>query len=211
MTSWFSRRPLKECIRPLPSYERGHAREGIKTPPRYYLRVLKLLLLLSAYLVPIQAQQQPGSSITIGVHELRLGMPRDQVIAKLASSYDVSALPDRKAACKDSCFVWNKGSRLESPIGSVAFKSGRLSSVRVYWDPQDQQAAVPLARAIYGVLSRFVQDGATRCTVEVRQSNSPTSDERVAFIVCGERYISLTILRMDGSEETAILSEVLDR
>jgi hypothetical protein len=171
----------------------------------------RLFLLVAALTTPGLFGQQTSDSITIGGDRFRLGMPRDQVLTRLASSFDVSGTGGRTSLCESSCWVWERGGPPSRVVANVVFKNGRLSIVTKSWEPDDQQTFVPFARSVYSVIAAFVKDGKTECAIKADQNEGPGFENRSAFIICGDRKVEVSVLRDDKLGEIATITEWLNK
>jgi hypothetical protein len=182
---------------------------------RCYTAFIALFLFSAPIATTALFGQQSDDSIVLGGDRFRLGMPKDQVLKLLTSYFDVQGTPGgRNTPCDSSCSVIEPGGPPYKFVASVSFKDGRLSSVIRHWSPDDQQAAVPYARALWGAISSLVKDGKTVCTIAAGQNES----SRGAFITCGDRQIHVSIDRVHLSpdpnskiEEVADIDEHLEK
>jgi len=150
-----------------------------------------------------------SSTILLGSAELTTGMSRAAVIARLGESYEL-----KRAGNSDGWLVvpkqnGGKPEDLSSAIGSVVFKNDKLDSISKDWSPQDQVQGADFGRTIYGALASLENQGKTRCHIHVEENHQPTVDARAAFIICGDEYIKVDIIRTSEGEYS-LVSEVID-
>src|SRR5271157_52806 len=100
-----------------------------------------LLLLLLA--VPAYAQ-----TVFLAGVELRLGMPKDAVLATFATSPNVKVAPG--GLKPDVYFVSSKDQTDWDPAGDLVFESGKLTRIGVYTGSNSRdESGSTLAKAIY--------------------------------------------------------------
>jgi hypothetical protein len=157
--------------------------------------------------------QSSGDSIEIGGRRLKLGMPRGHVVSNLSPSFFISAWKGRGSECTpdiNSCVLWEKQEQPPfSPVANLGFKDGVLNSVIKYWDPEDQQQAVPFARSVYGAIASLVKDGKTTCNISAQQGDSPGLEQKSVYLICGGRSIDIEITNHKKYGESATISESL--
>ena len=147
-------------------------------------------------------------SIVFGSTVLSIGMPRDTVNSRLAQSYEL-----QKVENSDTWIVLSEhhegNQTTHDPVGTVAFKDGKLDEVSKSWGPQDQQKGVDFAHSIYGAIASLANMGKTDCRIAVGENQQPTGEIKSAFITCGDEYIQVEISRYSQYGEFSTVSEVL--
>src|SRR5262245_10398549 len=147
--------------------------------------------------------QQSKPQISFGQVRLELGMPETGVMARLSEHYRLLntrpgnwAVMERKPALPG--------------VGSVAFRDGRLSSVKKTWMQQPPSGGgagdpVAIARAFYLITSEFIKEGRRTCSIGTDDS----VDGSTAYLVCGEKEIRVFVFRNKQVGTTAMVEEVL--
>lgn len=149
--------------------------------------------------------QQEGDSIAIGSERLKLGMPRDQVLTRLAKPFDLSGPEGGTSPCPEyGCVLWLKGGPPYTMVASLSFKDGRLSWLIKYWSPEDQRRSEPFAQAVFAAISSLVSDGKIQCTINVRQDGSPRLEQKHAYIICGDRKLDIRIVHSEEGDFGAL-------
>jgi hypothetical protein len=159
---------------------------------------------------------QSVTSITIGETRVSLGMARQDVI-KALSSYKVRMIdhvdPGRGAVtyrpCEDDnllCSVLQIDGA--GAVASLRFKAGRLIEVHKDLNAGHEEEGVPLARALYSAIAGLVNEGKKTCTIDTSQIDGPKGSARTAFVICGERSISIQV-NEGGGPSSVFLSESL--
>jgi hypothetical protein len=176
-------------------------------------RIILMIGLISLFGLP-QALGQSNrdtskqSRILLDSTEVSIGMPRDVAISRLAQSYKLD-----KQENSDSWIVMakqNEGNQTTyRAVGSVSFKDGKLNAVYKKWGPQDGHTDVDFARGIYGVIASLASRGKTDCRIRIGEDQQPTGEIRSAFIMCGDEYIQVDIIRSAEHGEFSDLTEVL--
>jgi hypothetical protein len=149
-----------------------------------------------------RAQTSNKNSIELGNTALRLGMPRDSVVAALANYYSVD----------DDGWVFTKSGPPFETAGQVVFKNGRLVAVWKNWSPANQQHGYELANNIYGLFKVLEDDGRTNCILSTGSKQTSGSEQKTAFLFCGGKEIQISTLRLRRSEltsDSAMLTEIL--
>lgn len=155
--------------------------------------LLVLLMVLTA-----TAANTP-EAISLGSVELRLGMPRDAVLARFAPYYNLQKVGS------DSWIVSPKNQSAREAIGSISFREGKLTAIYREWGPNDQLAGAPFARAIFGVIQQLSQEGKHVCSISVSQTQDPQSELRTAFLVCGGKTVKINLAITDNLEYGSVV------
>ena len=156
-----------------------------------------LLLIIGSTTAQVQIQ-----TIAIGSVHLSLGMPKDTVISQLNPSFTV-----RDHGSKLGRSDQGRASRpLRRPH---FFRIDRLSEVIKDWSPDDQQKGVETGEALYGLIASFVQEGNQNCALALGEAHDPGFEGKTAFIVCGKKYIKVTLIHSAQIADSVILDEVL--
>jgi hypothetical protein len=165
---------------------------------------------LIAYLIGfIQTRGQAiPDGITLGTVRLALGMPKDVALSALAKSYELQNLGEGQAS--SSWLVRTGKDSAAEPIGSVAFKDGKLTTVMKYWTPKDQQRGFEFATNLYGVITSFTNEGKNLCTIETARKQDTGIDSKAIFISCGAKYVRIDITSGAKTGDTTGLAEVLE-
>lgn len=159
-------------------------------------QLLCLLLTIGA-----ATAQTPTQNIAVGRVHLSLGMPKDAVISQLSRDFLVRP----HGSTLD---VLTKGDPSRY-VAHISFDSNRLSEVIKDWSPGDQQKGVETGEALYGLIASFVQEGNQECTLRVDDRHEPGFDGKAAFIVCGRKYIKVTLTHSSQWGDAVVLGEVL--
>ena len=164
-----------------------------------------MLVIVCSFLCRGATGQRTQDAISVGSQTFTLGMPREDVLAKLAGNFRIRKDSDTGWS------VWSKHGPYD-PIASLTFKRGKLSGVIKYWGPTDQQKGVDFARSLYGALTGFVTEGRRVCTISVDQTQHPGFEAKSASISCGRKYIMVNISVIDkpgAPPEAATVDEFL--
>jgi hypothetical protein len=158
-----------------------------------------LLILLPATL----GGQQQETSILVGGTRLVLDMDEQRAVAALVDEHEVS---------KTDNLHWMVRSKYgpRRDVAQLRFLKGRLTYVRKYWTPDDQQQAAPMASALYGALRQLVLEGHRTCQITTSSDQNPKSEYKTAVIDCGVKQINLTVFRERSVGEVAMLDEVME-
>lgn len=160
-------------------------------------RLLCLLLIIGSTTARVQTQ-----TIAVGSVHLSLGMPKDTVISQLNPGFTVR---DHGS----NLDVLTKGGPPVRYVAHISFESNRLSEVIKDWSPDDQQKGVETGEALYGLIASFVQEGNQDCALRVNDVHEPGFEGKAAFIVCGKKYIKVTLSHSSQYGDAVILGEVL--
>ena len=160
-------------------------------------RVLWLLLAIGGTMAQAKSQ-----TITIGLAHLSVGAPKDTVISQLSSSF---TLRDHGSTLD----VMTKGAPPIRYVAHISFKSDKLVEVIKDCSPDDQQKGVETVQALYGLIANFVQEGNQNCTLSLAESHEPVFEGKSAFIVCGKKYVKVTLIHSAQWVDSVILDEVL--
>jgi len=165
--------------------------------------VLFLSLAASAF-----AQHRPAKewSIWIGI-PLRLGMPRDAIIATLNENYGVTKM---KTGTGDDWIVTDK---MKPSIweGYLGFRDGKLTYASRSWTHGDENKYA-LAQALWDALARMESDGQHSCSFELPTTRSPIAEVRYVRLYCGAKRIEIMITSVfsaEGRGQEVSISEIL--
>jgi hypothetical protein len=168
-------------------------------------------MVLSAVAITVlcgAASAQSPATIQIGTASLHLGMSEQQVDAVLTPPFRVNKDPQGTFA---SWIVQvPDGNGQYSYVGSLAFRKGRLYNVRRNWGPSDQQAGVPLAKALYGAASQMVAEGRRQCVLSIGSRQDPRADSRTIFLECAGKRLEVMIVEGDQFGTSASIDEVFE-
>jgi len=156
-----------------------------------------LLLIIGSTTAQVQIQ-----TIAVGSVHLSLGMPKDTVISQLNPSFTVR---DHGS----NLDVLTKGGPPVRYVAHISFELNRLSEVIKDWSPDDQQKGVETGEALYGLIASFVQEGNQNCALALGEAHDPGFEGKTAFIVCGKKYIKVTLIHSAQIADSVILDEVL--
>ena len=156
--------------------------------------------------LPCWAQNSSDSqAIELGA-KLKLGMSQKVVLSIVEKQYEAKQLSD-----PTQFVVFSKPKENEKPRweGMLTFKDEKLISVERLWAYQNDDNSVALAKSLVGVLSSWLKDGTTKCTVESLMSDSPDAQGESIFLNCGKRSLKISVAKVEGYKEDASVSEVL--
>jgi hypothetical protein len=166
--------------------------------------ILGVTMLLTIWIrASALAQSSTDSSVTMGNAPLKLGMQQDQVVARLsASGYDFD---------ETSGIVFSGSGTYRRAIGSLLFKEGVLRRISSDWGPSNQQGGVPLANALFGVMSEFVNEGRRICYLSVLSNRTPTGESHTVSLTCsGKRAEVGVILDNQYGNYASVTEEIGD-
>jgi hypothetical protein len=148
------------------------------------------------------AAQAPPQTIAIGSAHLTIGEPKDAVVSQLSSGFTLKEHGT-------NLDVLTRGDPPTRYVAHISFKSGRLAEVIKDWSPDDQQKGVETGQALYGLIASFLQEGNQNCTLALGEAHDPGYEGKSAFIVCGRKYVKLTLIRSTQWGDSVTLGEVL--
>ena|SRR2546422_3136678 len=154
------------------------------------------------------ASSQNPATIQVGTAALYLGMPEPQVEAALSSTFTIQ----KRTSDNFSSWIITAPSinGQFSYIASLALRNGRLTSVRRSWGPSDQEAGIPLAKALYGAASQLVAEGRRHCLLDVGSRQDPRADMRTIFLICSGKRLEIAVTESNETGNAVNIDEVLD-
>ena len=152
-----------------------------------------ILIALVVLAVPAIAQSNRNpitgrSTIYVGT-ELRLGMPRDAVLARItANNYRVVKMQYDG----DDWMVQEKSdSPVVSSIGFLGFTNGKLTYASRDWTQGDEDA-YEFAEALRGAMKQMEDDGQHSCFFDTPRSLSPRVEMNSLRFYCGSKHVDIT-------------------
>lgn len=152
-----------------------------------YLLLPVALLLIVVYTDAQRPISTNGPTIYVGT-ELRLGMPRDAVVARIAEHY-------RVVKVKGGGDTWLVQENSDSPdvtsIGSLGFTNGKLTYAARDWTQGDEDK-YSFAQALIGAMQQMEKDGQHSCFFDAPTSHSPTAEMNYLRFYCGPKRVEIT-------------------
>lgn len=158
----------------------------MESPARLFVTILA---------VGLCAGQTPSASptITLGDVDLRLGMPKKEVLAKLSNQH-----PQAQAASVDRWSIFGNAPAF------IEFEQGRLSKVEAERPASNSADTVETVNSLFRALAVETKAAPQTVLIETEESNEPISgnEYRIHFIKFQFR---------DGRQITLHLSELIGR
>ena len=161
-------------------------------------------MFLLSFVAPVLMHGQSSGSIAVGDTRLSLGMTRQEVL-KVLSGYEVRMVDlitsgtIRYRPCEGKnvlCDVFQMGGSKQ--IGSLRFQDDRLIEVhKNFLSEREEEQGVPLAQAFYSAIAALVSEGKKACTIDTTQIDGPKGYARTAFVICGERSVSIQVTQSE--------------
>ena len=145
------------------------------------------MMLLGSTLAQVSQVSQPA--IDIGM-ELRLGMSRDAIIARLAANHKLLKVGDG-----DDWLVQDKGDDQATTLGQLGFHAGKLTYASRYWT-QGTEDAYGFAQVLHGAMAQMESEGRSTCSFDVPTSRSPIAEMKWIRFYCGPKRIEITTTNM---------------
>jgi hypothetical protein len=128
-------------------------------------------------------------------------MPEDSTLVALRKHYNLERAKYSTAAFND--YVIQDKTKPDQVLGSVRFRSGKLTLAAKEWTPEDKNySGADVAEIIYKVISKFEQEGNEACTIKTLsfvQSAGPGGLElRQTDIHCGHRRLEISLSWQTG-------------
>ena len=153
-----------------------------------YLLLSATVLLIVVYTGIQKPDSTNGPTIYVGT-DLRLGMPRDAVIARIAEHYRIVKL---EGGGGDTWMVQEKSdSPVVTSIGSVGFTNGKLTYAARDWTQRDEDTYT-FAQALIGAMQQMEKDGQHSCSFDVPRSQSPKAEIHYLRFYCGPKRVEIT-------------------
>jgi hypothetical protein len=175
-------------------------------------------LALGAFIFPLAGFTHQGLSSSQAVRQdyiwlgtdLQLGVSEAEVRQSLAAKYDLRREVSVPGTGKGTWMVTEKGKPSEV-LGVVTFKEEKLYFVTKRWLSrlEDQEAGVQTARAIYGILSEFVRQGETSCSIKTDHKETPSFSTQVASVACGQKHVDILVSSTPGNPDSVDINENL--
>lgn len=173
-----------------------------------YLLLLAAVLLIVVYTDAQRPHSTNGPTIYVGT-ELRLGMPRDVVVARIAEHYRIVKL---EGGGGDTWMVQEKSdSPVPTSIGSLGFTNGKLTYAARDWTQGDEDS-YSFAQALMGAMQQMEEDGQHSCSFDAPRSRSPKAEINYLRFYCGSKRIEITRFDISsgaGKGRTVQINEVL--
>ena len=145
--------------------------------------------------------EDPDVAIQLGGFNLRLGMPEEEVLRKLAIVYDVRSTDDAAG----NWHVLRKGGPPYHSIGIVEFRNGGLTFASKSWGPEtDNQTAGDLARALHDAVENLGAARQSLCKV----STSATSEGALTVLQCGRHRLTVFAPRPESQVAAGVLESL---
>jgi hypothetical protein len=146
------------------------------------------------------AQKSPTETM-LGTISLKVGMAKEQVIAKLASQYRIEPAGDEDWWSVDSQPPYTDAVPFDH-FANLAFTSGRLVYVsKRLFNADRGSGALLLANSLYVILTDFIQEQSGSCAIATRRYDAVSHEEKRVSIQCGRKIVTLEVLQT--AEHTA--------
>ena len=145
--------------------------------------------------------------ISVADTDLTLGMSRADVMKLIPDRYEV-----RKNETKGIDWLIAKKDHPEGPFVALVFAEGKLTQVTNPWldnSTRSSQGGIEVGRAVYGVVSTFVDQGETACVLRLDHTETPTISAKSATVRCGQHDLSVGVAAQAGAGETVEVQESL--
>jgi hypothetical protein len=154
------------------------------------LYVVIPVLLVAA--LPVWSQSRQADFV-LGTKTIRLGMPKNDVIAMLATIYTV-----RPAGTEDWWQVSSNPPYTDAtpytPIANLGFESGKLVYISKRRLDADRYMNAPaLMRKFHAILTDFLAEQGKACHLSTEHYQLPGNEEHRMGIACGEKLLSVEI------------------
>ena len=172
--------------------------------PEVALRNWILVLLLAG----LPALAQPGADeINLGAN-LKLGMSQSAALAEVGKQFQTKPLEDGA-----HFVVFSKPKDGDKPQwqGILSFKGGKLTAVERLWAYDNDERSVALAKSLFGALTSVVKSGTSTCVVQDQISDAPDAQGETVYLNCGKRSIKISVAKVEGYQEDASVSELLEQ
>lgn len=152
------------------------------------VRAFLTWIVVSVPLTGSLAAQDMGGSLLVGGVQLRLGMPKQQVLDTLTKHHRLSITGE-----DEWVIITKEGPPFET-VGGVAFRSGKLSWISRQWENFPQGDAVRLANELYRALESLTNGDAAPVLVTIHRSpNQPGFQAAQIEFRTGSRNLSLIV------------------
>jgi hypothetical protein len=151
------------------------------------------IVILAVFLVAA-ISSRASAQVHIGTIELQLGDSKVATLEQLRREFRVDSITD-----DDHWGIYNLDGPPYVAVGSVAFRTGRISLITREWSPGVGEATqADLMRAIVAALQTLLNDRQANCTLLDRSNRSPRAELSAIDVRCGNRRVSLTHSRFQG-------------
>lgn len=167
------------------------------------MTISKLLLVAaSAALLFMNLAVADDDSLYIGSVQMRLGMAREPLLARLRSQYRLTELD------KDFYLIDEKRGNEYHPLGTVKFALGKVSRLSRHWGQFNGKDALDLAHELHSALQNL-QEASGRPVVVSPLKTRSSPGQQPAGIEFSSGAHSLTLLIIEGSGAGVSLQEDL--
>jgi hypothetical protein len=167
----------------------------------------RIILVLSVAIVLAWVQglaQSSATTIEFSGLELRIGMPKDSVVARLAESYHLEADKDHV-----TFFDKDRQGMPSTFAGKVDFRNGKLAGVTKFWRSSVNKNEQEFADSFFHLVSTFEKRGIRACTIGTYEIAEPGVYGRNAYIRCGARSIGISSFHPSSGQELVQIVETL--
>jgi len=146
--------------------------------------------------------------ISVGDTDLTLGMSKADVMSVIPDRYEV-----RKNETRGVDWLIAEKDHPNGPfVAGLTFAEGRLTFVMKPWlddSARSSTEGVEVGRAVYGIVSSFVDQGETACVLSLGHTETPTVSAKTAIVRCGQHDLSVMVGAQPGHGETVEIQESL--
>jgi len=138
---------------------------------------------------------------------LKLGMPKDAVIATLATQYRVEPAGGEE--------WWSVDAKQDQSVhvGNLGFESGRLIYVlKRHFYTDKGTGAFALANALHVVLTAFLHEQGNACSVSTSMYDALTNETKRMAITCGRKTLTMEAVHLTdptGAPDWVMIEESL--
>ncbi len=149
--------------------------------------------------VLINSSTAPSHSMSICGKNLELGMPPGIIFKE----FDGSECVMYKTDDPDLFAIKMRGSPAEQPAGTVKFSHGLLTEITREW-AIDAKNSDDVAKAVIDALQPMEAQGASQCVISTHNNASPSSEDRISELKCGQRTLVFVLSTRSGQKEIQI-------
>jgi hypothetical protein len=198
---------------------------------RWPLSCVVLVLILSSEAQRVSTASAVHSAsptndyLEIGSTTLRLGMPKGVVIPELAEAYVLERLDEQlenirraernrgtKCVTAEAWAIRPKKESSSAVLGTLHFdSSGKLCGASKYWTPGASYRASEIGEAIYKVISNFVEQGNTVCSLstdELHSTGPGGAELRTTYLTCGHKMAEIQLGWMSGPGYVSVIEGI---
>jgi len=153
-----------------------------------------------------------GNSLFLAGVELRVGMPKEPILAKVSKYYELIHVPSESTSKKEEAYILtDKNSNHPETMGAILFINDKLFNASKNWKSVYGKDAYDLLTSLFHLFSQLKKEGLDKPIIQLSEDYDPQLKVKHVDFIFGVKKVEIIIYDRNDSYQVTIQERISEK